>query len=317
MSMLFELNPRNAITMGLLVILALIPLYAAATGNTFMLTLFTRVLILALAAVSLNLIMGYGGMVSFGHAAFLGLGGYAVGILAKEGFGSGLLQWPVAIAVSALFALVVGALSLRTRGVYFIMITLAFAQMAYYVASGLARYGGDDGLTIYKRSDFAGLINLSNRVQFYYLCLGCLLGVIVLIWRIVNSRFGLVVRGLRSNEQRMQAIGFPAKRYKLVCFVISGTMCGLAGALLANNTDFISPAVMYWTRSGDLMVMVILGGMGTLFGPVMGAVVYLVLEEFLSQLTEYWALIMGPLLLLIVLFGRGGIMGLLGRLSRG
>ena len=155
------------------------------------------------------------------------------------------------------------------------MITLAFAQMAYYVASGLARYGGDDGLTIYKRSDFAGLINLSNRVQFYYLCLACLLGVIFLIWRIVNSRFGLVVQGLRSNEQRMQAIGFPAKRYQLVCFVIAGTMCGLAGALLANNTDFVSPAVMYWTRSGDLMVMVILGGMGTLFGPVIGAVVYL------------------------------------------
>jgi len=219
--------------------------------------------------------------------------------------------------VSALYALVIGALSLRTRGVYFIMITLAFAQMAYYVASGLARYGGDDGLTIYKRSTFAGLINLSNRVQFYYLCLACLLGVIYLIWRIVNSRFGLVVQGLRSNEQRMQAIGFPAKRYRLVCFVIAGTMCGLAGALLANNTDFVSPAVMYWTRSGDLMVMVILGGMGSLFGPAIGAVVYLVLEELLSQVTEYWALIMGPLLLMIVLFGRGGIMGLLGRFDRG
>jgi branched-chain amino acid transport system permease protein len=223
----------------------------------------------------------------------------------------------VALAASALFALVIGALSLRTRGVYFIMITLAFAQMAYYVASGLARYGGDDGLTIYKRSDFSGLINLSNRVQFYYLCLACLLAVIFLIWRIVNSRFGLVVQGLRSNEQRMQAIGFPAKRYKLVCFVIAGMMCGLAGALLANNTDFISPSVMYWTRSGDLMVMVILGGMGSLFGPVMGAVVYLLLEELLSQFTEYSGLFMGPLLLLVVLFGRGGIMGTLGRFTRG
>ena len=297
--------------------LVLLPLYSHLSGNIFILTLFTRIVILALAAASLNLIMGYGGMMSFGHAAYLGIGGYAVGMLAQEGVGSGFLQFPVALAASALYALVIGALSLRTRGVYFIMITLAFAQMAYYVASGLARYGGDDGLTIYKRSDFAGLINLSNRVQFYYLCLACLLGVIFLIWRIVNSRFGLVVQGLRSNEQRMQAIGFPAKRYKLVCFVISGTMCGLAGALLANNTDFVSPAVMYWTRSGDLMVMVILGGMGSLFGPVIGAVVYLLLEEFLSQLTEYWALIMGPLLLLIVLFGRGGIMGLLGRLSRG
>jgi branched-chain amino acid transport system permease protein len=211
--------------------------------------LFTRIVIFALAAVSLNLIMGYGGMMSFGHAAYLGIGGYAVGILAAEGFGSGFIQWPVALFASALFALVIGALSLRTRGVYFIMITLAFAQMAYYVASGLSRYGGDDGLTIYKRSTFGGLINLSNRVQFYYLCLFCLLGGVFLVWRIVNSRFGLVVQGLRSNEQRMQAIGFPATRYQLACFVIAGTMCGLAGALLANNTDFISPAVMYWTRS--------------------------------------------------------------------
>ena len=310
-------NASNAVAALVVAALLLLPAYSALTGNVFVLTLVTRIVILALAAASLNLIMGYGGMVSFGHAAYLGIGGYAVGILAQEGFGSGFLQFPAALLVSAIYALVIGALSLRTRGVYFIMITLAFAQMAYYVASGLARYGGDDGLTIYKRSDFAGLFNLSNRVQFYYLCLTCLLATIWLIWRIVNSRFGLVVQGLRSNEQRMQAIGFPARRYRLACFVIAGTMCGLAGALLANNTDFVSPAVMYWTRSGDLMVMVILGGMGSLFGPVVGAVVYLVLEELLSEVTEYWALIMGPLLLLIVLFWRGGIMGLLGRLSRG
>jgi branched-chain amino acid transport system permease protein len=297
--------------------LVLLPVYSNLTGNIFVLTLFTRIVILALSAVSLNLILGYGGMPSFGHAAYLGIGGYAVGILAQEGIGSGYAQFAVALAASATFALVIGALSLRTRGVYFIMITLAFAQMAYYIASGLARYGGDDGLTIYKRSDFGSLINLNDRVHFYYLCLACLLGTVLLVWRIVNSRFGLVVQGLRSNEQRMQAIGFPAKRYKLACFVIAGTLCGLSGALLADNTDFVSPAVMYWTRSGDLMVMVILGGMGSLFGPVVGAVVYLLLEEFLSQITEYWALIMGPLLLLIVLFGRGGIVGLLGRLNRG
>jgi len=312
-----SLNLRNLVAALLVAGLLLLPVYSAATGNIFLLTLFTRIVILALAAASLNLIMGYGGMMSFGHAAYLGIGGYAVGILAQEGIGSGFAQFAVALAVSALYALVIGALSLRTRGVYFIMITLAFAQMAYYVASGLSRYGGDDGLTIYKRSNFGSLINLSNRVQFYYLCLACLLAMIFLIWRIVNSRFGMVVQGLRSNEQRMQAIGFPAKRYRLACFVIAGTMCGLAGALLANNTDFVSPAVMYWTRSGDLMVMVILGGMGTLFGPAIGAVVYLVLEELLSRVTEYWALIMGPLLLLIVLFGRGGIMGLLGRVKRG
>jgi branched-chain amino acid transport system permease protein len=310
-------NVRNAIALLVGAGLLLLPLYSSMSGNVFVLTLFTRIVILALAAVSLNLIMGYGGMMSFGHAAYLGIGGYAVGILAHEGIGSGFIQWPVALAASALFALVVGALSLRTRGVYFIMITLAFAQMAYYIASGLARYGGDDGLTIYKRSDFAGLINLSSRVQFYYLCLACLLGAMYLVWRIVNSRFGMVVQGLRSNEQRMQAIGFPANRYRLACFVIAGMMCGLAGALLANNTDFVSPAAMYWTRSGDLMVMVILGGMGSMFGPVIGAIVFLLLEEFLSQVTEYWALIMGPLLLLIVLFGRGGIMGLVGRFSRG
>jgi branched-chain amino acid transport system permease protein len=312
-----SINARTAVTALTIAGLLLLPLYSAISGNIFVLTLFTRIVIFALAAASLNLIMGYGGMMSFGHAAYLGIGGYAVGILAHEGIGSGFIQWPVALAASALFALVIGALSLRTRGVYFIMITLAFAQMAYYVASGLSRYGGDDGLTVYKRSDFGGLINLSSRVQFYYLCLGCLFGGIYLIWRIINSRFGMVVRGVRSNEQRMQAIGFPANRYRLVCFVISGTICGLAGALLANNTDFISPAVMYWTRSGDLMVMVVLGGMGSLFGPVIGTIVFLLLEEFLSQITEYWALIMGPLLLLIVLFGRGGIMGLLGRLQRG
>ncbi|MGJ4898034.1 branched-chain amino acid ABC transporter permease [Bradyrhizobium oligotrophicum] len=312
-----SLNVSTIVAIIVVAGLVLLPVYSNLSGNVFILTLFTRIVILALAAVSLNLIMGYGGMMSFGHAAYLGIGGYAVGILAQEGIGSGYAQFAVAIAVSALYALVIGALSLRTRGVYFIMITLAFAQMAYYVASGLARYGGDDGLTVYKRSDFGGLINLGNRVQFYYLCLFCLLAVVVLIWRIVNSRFGLVLQGLRSNEQRMQAIGFPSKRYKLACFVIAGMLCGLSGALLANNTDFVSPAVMYWTRSGDLMVMVILGGMGTLMGPVVGSVVFLVLEEVLSQITEYWALIMGPLLLLIVLFGRGGIMGMLGRLNRG
>src|ERR1700760_1693890 len=218
-------NARDTVVALVVVGLLLLPLYAQLSGNLFVLTLFTRIVIFALAAVSLNLIMGYGGMMSFGHAAYLGTGGSAGGILAFEGIGSGFIQWPVALLVSALFALVIGALTLRTRGVYFIMITLAFAQMAYYVASGLSRYGGDDGLTIYKRSDFGGLINLSNRVQFYYLCLACLLGGLYLIWRIVNSRFGLVVQGLRSNEQRMQAIGFPATRYRLVCFVISGTIC--------------------------------------------------------------------------------------------
>ena len=304
------LNPRGYFTAAVLALLALVPLYAAASGDPFAVTLFTRVVILALAAVSLNLIMGYGGMVSFGHAAYLGIGGYAVGILWKEGLTSGFLQWPVAIAVSALFALVIGALSLRTRGVYFIMITLAFAQMVYYVAQGLDRYGGDDGLTLGNRSSFAGLIDLNNNTLFYYLCFALLLGSVYLVSRLVNSRFGLVIQGSRSNERRMRAIGFATFRYRLVCFVIAGALCGLAGALLANHTNFISPAIMYWTRSGDLMVMVILGGLGSLFGPVIGALTYLLLEEALSRVTEYSGLIIGPALLLVAIYLRGGIEGL-------
>jgi branched-chain amino acid transport system permease protein len=305
------LTARTVFTAGLLAILALVPVYALATGETFGVALFTRTIILAIGAVSLNLIMGYGGMVSFGHAAYLGIGGYAVGILAKEGIGSAFVQLPVAVAASALYALVVGALSLRTRGVYFIMITLAFAQMIYYVAIGLDRYGGDDGLTIYKRSDFGGLINLNNKVVFYYLCFAILLASIFLISRLVNSRFGLALRGTRSNERRMRAIGFPTFRYKLLAFVISGALCGLAGALLANHTSFISPAIIHWTRSGDLIVMVVLGGLGSLFGPVIGAVIFLLLQEGLSRVTEYPDLILGPILLLVAIYVHGGIGGLL------
>ena len=307
------LSVRTLTVIVLLAALVLLPVYVEFTGNRFLLTLFTRIIILALAAVSLNLILGFGGMMSFGHAVYLGIGGYAVGMLAHEGVYSGFVQWPVALAASALFALVIGALSLRTRGVYFIMITLAFAQMAYYVVAGLARYGGDDGLTIYKRSQFFEPINLSNKMQFYYICLALLYASIYLVWRIVNSRFGMVVQGSRSNDMRMRAIGFPTFRYKLTCFVIAGTLCGLAGALLANHTDFVSPAMMYWTRSGDLIIMVVLGGMGSVIGPVFGAMMLLVLEQTLSGITEYWQIILGPLLLLVVLFARGGIDGLLGK----
>jgi branched-chain amino acid transport system permease protein len=313
--MIARLDVRTIVTVVLLAALVLLPVYTGLSGNRFMLTLFTRIVILALAASSLNLIIGYGGMMSFGHAAYLGIGGYAVGMLAHEGVLSGFVQWPAALAASALFALVIGALSLRTRGVYFIMITLAFAQMAYYIISAFARYGGDDGLTIYQRSQFFSPINLSNKVQFYYICLALLFGAIYLIWRLVNSRFGMAVQGARSNDIRMRAIGFPTYRYKLVCFVIAGTLCGLSGALLANHTDFVSPAMMYWTRSGDLIIMVVLGGMGSAFGPLIGAVALLMLEEALSGITEYWQIILGPLLLLVVLFARGGIDGLLAQLS--
>jgi len=312
-----RLNLRNAVVAGVLAALTLVPLYTALTGNYFLISLFTRIVILAIAAVSLNLIMGFGGMVSFGHAAYLGIGGYVVGILAKEGFNSGFLQWPLALAVSALFGLAVGALSLRTRGVYFIMITLAFAQMVYYIAIALDRYGGDDGMTIYTRSQFGALINLSNKTAFYYLCFALLLGTAYLVWRIVNSRFGMVIQGARSNDRRMRAVGFPTYRYRLVCFVIAGMLCGLAGVLLANHTDFISPAMMHWTRSGDLIVMAVLGGMGTVLGPVLGAVTLLVLEEALSGITEYWQIVLGPIFLLVVLFARGGIDGVLAGLRHG
>jgi branched-chain amino acid transport system permease protein len=310
-------TPRNAFVAALLIALALVPVYCTMVGSTFLLSLFTRVLILAMAAVSLNLIMGFGGMVSFGHAAYLGIGGYVFGILAKEGITSGLIQWPLALVVSGVFALAVGALCLRTRGVYFIMITLAFAQMAYYIAIALDRYGGDDGMTIYKRSQFGDWINLSNKTFFYYLCFALLLATVYLVWRLVNSRFGMAIQGARSNERRMRAIGFPTFRYKLTCFVISGMICGLSGVLLANHTDFINPSVMSWIRSGDLMVMVVLGGMGTVFGPVIGAVAFLLLEEGLSRFTEFQGIILGPMLLAVALYARGGIDGILMGLRRG
>jgi branched-chain amino acid transport system permease protein len=325
-------TPRSVAVAALLTFLAALPIYAALAENLFLVTLFTRIIILAMAATSLDLVLGYGGMVSFGHAVYLGIGGYAVGILAFEGIASGFVQWPLAIIVCALFALVVGALSLRTRGVYFIMITLAFAQLVYYFGVGLDRYGGDDGLSIRQRSTFAGLVDLSNRTQFYYLCFILLIAAIYLTWRLVNSRFGMVLQGSRSNDRRMRAIGFPTFRYRLTGFVISGAICGLAGALLANHTGFISPATMQWTRSGDLIVMVVLGGMASSFGPLFGAVVLLTLEEALPiairavatplfgevavRMGEYWQILLGPLFLLVVLFARGGIDGLLGKTRR-
>jgi branched-chain amino acid transport system permease protein len=245
---------------------------------------------------------------------------------------SGFVQWPVAILISALFALIVGALSLRTRGVYFIMITLAFAQLVYYFGVGLDRYGADDGLSIRQRSQFDGLLELTNRTQFYYLCFVLLLATIYLTWRLVNSHFGMVIQGARSNDRRMRAIGFPTFRYRLTAFVIAGATCGLAGALLANHTGFISPATMHWTRSGDLIVMVVLGGMASSFGPLIGALVLLSLEEALPiviravasplfgdvavRMAEYWQIVLGPMFLLVVLFARGGIDGLLVGLRR-
>ena len=314
------LTPRNVVIAVLMLLLAAVPVYAAVTANTFLVTLFTRVIILGMAATSLNLILGYGGMVSFGHAVYLGIGGYAVGILAQEGASSGFVQWPVAILVSALFALLVGALSLRTRGVYFIMITLAFAQLVYYFGVGLDRYGADDGLTIRRRSQFAGLLNLSDRTQFYYLCLVLLVLTIYLVARLVNSRFGLVIQGARSNDRRMRAIGFATFRYRLTAFVIAGAICGLAGALLVNHTAYLTPDFMNWTRSGELMFMVILGGIATSSGPLFGAAALLLLEDWLQGsdllpkdwVRDHWQLYFGIILVLVVVFAKRGLAGLFG-----
>lgn len=322
---------KNAVLALLLFGSFLVPAYSWWADSNFAVTFVTRVIILSIAAVSLNLIMGYGGMVSFGHTAYLGIGGYTVGILASEGIDSAFVQWPLALLLCALFGLGVGALSLRTRGIYFIMITLAFTQMVYYVASGLNRYGGDDGLTLQIRSVVSGSIDLSNRVVFYYMCLLVLIVSMYASWRLINSRFGLVIQGARSNDRRMNAIGFPTFRYRLVCFVISGVMCGLAGILLVNHADFVSPSATHWTRSGELIVMVMFGGMGSVAGPVIGAAALLVLEEWLPSLIgtvgrlavgapvtgagDYWPLVLGPVLVLVALFARDGIYGLMGKSS--
>jgi branched-chain amino acid transport system permease protein len=292
-------------------LLALVPVAARVLDAPFSLTLVGRIMIFAIAALSLDLILGYGGLVSFGHAAYLGVGVYTVGILSAHGVSSAWVQWPAAIAASGLIAAAVGAVSLRTSGVYFIMITLAFAQMLYFLGVSLKAYGGDDGMTLASRSQLGGLLDLEDSTVFYYLVLVLLVGCHWLAYRLVHSRFGMVVRGCRSNERRMRAIGFPTFRYKLLAFVVAGTMCGVAGVLLVNFTKYASPAFMHWTRSGEIMVMVILGGMGTVFGPALGAFAFLLLEEWLSGYTESWPVFLGPILIAIVLFARRGLFGLL------
>jgi branched-chain amino acid transport system permease protein len=284
-------------------------LTATFVGNDYPLIVLTRVLILAMAAVSLDLILGYGGMVSLGHAAFLGIGAYAVGIMTAQDVTSGFLQWPLAILAAAVAALVIGALSLRTRGVYFILVTLAFAQMVYFLSVGLDAYGGEDGLVIPTRSQF-GLLNLTNRTTFYFLCLALLAATIALVAHLARTRFGMVLRGAAMNERRMRALGFPVYRYRLAAFVIAGALCGLAGILLANHSEFVSPSVMNWGRSADLIIMVVLGGMGSAIGPLLGAMVFMLAEETLSHVTTYWQLVFGPLILIFVRFARSGLVGL-------
>jgi len=305
------MRARTLILGACVLLLLAVPPLAMLLGQSYYIDLVRRVMIFAIAAVSLNLILGYGGLVSFGHAAYLGVGGYSVGILAFYGMHSGWLQWAVAVAVSALVALVIGAISVRTRGIYFIMITLAFTQMLYYLGNSVEEYGGDDGMRLKVKSQFSGLIDLADPVAFYYLVLALLLACIYLVHRLVNSRFGMVIRAAKSNEARTRAIGFSPYPYQLAAFVISGAMCGLAGALLANHTAYIAPAFMDWTRSGEIMFMVILGGMATAPGPALGAFALLIVEDLLAGWTQHWQLILGPLLILSVLYFKRGLAGLL------
>jgi branched-chain amino acid transport system permease protein len=304
----------NALPIAIFLTFALVPLFAAFATETYLLGLVTRVMIFAIAALALDLLVGYGALVSFGHAAFIGLGAYAVGILSSHGINDALISLPVALGVSALFALVTGIVCLRTKGVYFIMITLAFGQMAYFTASSLAPYGGDDGLTIRMRSTFAGFPILMNDRALYYVCLACLLGAYLFCRALVASRFGRVYRGTRENPLRMSTIGFEVYRYQLVAYVIAGALGGLAGFLLGNATDFVSPAFMSWQRSGELLIMVIFGGIGTLNGAIIGAAAFLLTEEWLSGFTEHWKVIFGPLLVLVAVFARGGLIGVAQRL---
>jgi branched-chain amino acid transport system permease protein len=298
-----------ALALGLL-LLAAVPPVASLFNQPFYLDLVRRIMIFAIAAASLNLILGYGGMVSFGHAAYLGVGGYAVGVLAHYGVVDGFLQWGLAIGASALVALVIGAVSIRTSGVYFIMITLAFTQMLYYLGISIEEFGGDDGMRLAAKSRFPG-VDLNDANVFYYLVLAVLVVVLFLGHRLVNSRFGMVIRAARSNETRTRAIGVSPYPYRLAAFVIAGAVCGLAGALLVNHTAYLTPEFMNWTRSGELMFMVILGGMGSVAGPVLGAFALLVLEDLLSGWTQHWQIILGPLLVLSVVFFRRGLAGLI------
>lgn len=296
-----------------LALLLALPLAAYSVDDTFYVGMATRVLVFALAASSLNLILGFGGMVSFGHAAFLGVGAYSVAILMQNGIASAWIAWPLAILLTALVSLLIGWVSLRTQGVYFIMITLAFAQMLYYLVISLKAYGGDDGLSLAARSTVGGGIDLSNDVHLYYLSLGALVMAIVFMVRLLNARFGHALQAIRENEVRMTALGFAVFRYKLAAFTLAGAVAGLAGVLFANLNGFVSPAMMQWSQSGMLMMMVILGGVGHLYGGVIGAIAFLLLEEFLSHYTMHWQLGLGAVLLAVVLFAPNGITSLLKR----
>lgn len=298
---------------AILVLLALVPQISQAIGESYYVTIVTRILIFGLAASSLNLILGYGGLVSFGHALYLGVGAYTVGLLTLYGVSNGWVHLAATIALCAVLALLTGLVCMRTSGMGFIMITLAFAQMFFFLGISLKQYGGDDGLKIPVRSDFAPLFSIEDNNSLYYFSLAITLTALYLTWRFVNARFGRVLRGTKTNIQRMRVLGFPVLRYQVLAYVISGSACGVAGMLLANFTKFTSPAYMYWTVSGDLIVMVILGGISTVLGPLVGAAVYVVLETVLSAYTQHWMVILGPLILVIALTATRGVWGMLPR----
>lgn len=299
----------------LFLLLALAPLAISLGMPAGWLALLTRALIFAIAALSLDLILGVGGLVSFGHAAFLGIGAYVTGIMITEGRSEALAILPVILAVCALFGVITGAVCLRTRGVAFIMITLAFGQMVYFLAQALSAYGGDDGLTLYEKSTLLGFNPFASRTSFYYSVLIALGGAYLLVRGLVASRFGRVLRAARENPARVSVTGFDVTRVRLVAYVISGMLAGLSGFFLANHTEFVSPAFMSWQRSGELIFMAVLGGVGSLHGAIIGAIAYLIAEDALSHLTEHWRVIFGPMIILFVLFTRGGIVGMLRKLG--
>lgn len=311
-----KFSPALAI---LLIALAVLPIVAQLADQSYLITQSRRILIFALAAVSLNLVLGYGGMVCFGQAMFFGIGAYTVAFInmAAQGQQAGIwnlisepvLSWACASLAAALLSFVVGFVSLRTSGAYFIMITLAFAQMIYFIFVGLKSAGGDEGLRFTANRSLAGALNLGSSMTFYYVVLAILVLAIWFTARLMNARFGVVLQGARDNERRMKALGFETFRYRLAGLVISGAMAGLAGGLFATHEAFISPSIMHWTRSGELIVMVVLGGMATLGGPIAGAIVFLTVEKFLPDFTDHWGVWFGPVLVLSVLFARNGIMG--------
>ena len=305
---------RGLFAIALIGTCALVPVVATLIDEPYYLNLFARLMILGIAAISLNLILGYGGMISFGHALYLGIGAYAVGICAYYDIYNAYLQIVIAMGAATIVSFLFGGISLRTRGVYFIMITMALTQMIYYLSISIEEYGSDDGLIIYTRSDFGtDLINLDNPFHRYYLIFVVLVACLYFTHRLINSRFGYVIRGAKSNELRMEVIGFSTFRYRLVCFMIAGLMCALAGVLSANVEKFVSPDIMHWTRSGELIFMVVLGGMASLFGPLAGALVFWLISEILSRFTEHWHIIFGPFLILVVLLSPRGIDGMLSK----